>query len=61
MTTGSRPTSFRIPIMFEGKSGLMLLDQIRTLDKQRLVKRLGAVRAATLAHTLATLQDLFAD
>ena len=61
MTTGSRPTSFRIPITFEGKSGLILLDQIRTLDKQRLVKRLGTVRAATLARTLATLQDLFAD
>ena len=61
MTTASRPAPFRIPVTFEGKSGLVLLDQIRTLDKQRLVKRLGAVRAATLAHTLATLQDLFAD
>lgn len=61
MTTGSRPAPFRIPVAFAGKSGLILLDQIRTLDRQRLVQRLGAVRAATLAHTLATLQDLFAD
>ena len=59
MTTGSRPAPFRIPLTFDGKSGLILLDQIRTLDKQRLTKRLGAVRAATLADTLATLQDLF--
>ena len=61
MTTGSHPAPFRIPITFGGKSGLILLDQIRTLDKQRLTKRLGAVRAGTLADTLATLQDMFAD
>ena len=61
MTTGSRPAPFRIPVTFKGKSGLVLLDQIRTLDRQRLVKRLGAVRATTLTHTLAALQDLFAD
>ena len=59
MTTGSKPAPFRIPVTFKGKSGLILLDQIRTLDKQRLVKRLGAVRPATLADTLAALQDLF--
>ena len=61
MTTGSRPAPFRIPVTFTGKSGLVLLDQIRTLDRQRLVKRLGAVRVTTLTHTLAALQDLFAD
>ena len=61
MTTGSRLAPFRIPVTFTGKSGLVLLDQIRTLDRQRLVKRLGAVRVTTLTHTLAALQDLFAD
>ncbi len=60
MTTASKPAPFRIPVTFKGKSGLILIDQIRTLDKQRLVKRLGTVRSATLAETLATLQDLFA-
>ena len=60
MTTGSRPAPFRIPITFEGKRGLILLDQIRTLDQQRLVKRLGAVRSATLVDTLTALQCLFA-
>lgn len=41
MTTGSRPAPFRIPIQFQRKAGVVLLDQLRTLDKRRLVKRLG--------------------
>ena len=61
MTTGSRPAPFRIPVVFEGKHGLILLDQIRTLDKSRLAKRLGAVTAETLSATLAALQEVFAE
>ncbi len=60
MTTGSRPAKFRIPLTFQGKQGLVLLDQIRTLDRVRLVKRLGALRPTTLAVTLQTLQAMFA-
>ena len=59
MTTGSRPAGFRIAVTFQGKSGLILLDQVRTLDKSRLVKRLGAVHGATLEKTLRTLQAVF--
>lgn len=61
MTTGSKPAPFRIPVVFEGKQGLILLDQIRTLDKSRLARRLGAVTAKTLSATLAALQEVFAD
>lgn len=61
MTTGSQPAPFRIPVTFEGKKGLILLDQVRTLDKSRLAKRLGAVTSKTLSTTLATLQVVFAD
>lgn len=61
MTTGSRPAPFRTPISFEGKNGLILLDQMRTLDKQRLVRRLGAVERRTLRATLTRLRDIFAD
>jgi mRNA interferase MazF len=57
MTTGSRPARFRIALTFQGKQGLIVLDQIRMLDRVRLVKRLGALRLATLA---ATLQAMFA-
>ena len=60
MTTGSRPAHFRIPLTFQGKQGLIVLDQIRTLDRVRLVKRLGALRPPTLMATLRTLQDMFA-
>lgn len=60
MTTGSRPAGFRIAVTFQGKSGLILLDQIRTLDKLRLSKRVGVIHAATLEKTLRTLQAAFA-
>lgn len=59
MTTGSRPAGFRIAVTFQGKSGLILLDQIRTLDKAGLVKKVGSVHAATLEKTLRTLQAVF--
>ena len=59
MTTGSRPAAFRIPVTFQGKPGLIVLDQIRMLDRVRLVKRLGALRPATLDNTLKTLQAMF--
>ena len=59
MTTGSRPAPYRIPLRFRGKDGLILLDQMRSLDKQRLVRRLGAVTGATLRLTLAALREMF--
>lgn len=61
MTTGSRPAPFRIAVKFDGKSGLILLDQMRALDKTRLVKRLGKVKQETMSATLSTLQEMFAD
>lgn len=59
MTTGSRPAGFRVAVTFQGKQGLIVLDQVRTLDRVRLVKRFGALRASTLAQTLGTLQAMF--
>ena len=59
MTTGSHPAPYRIPIRFRRKNGLILLDQIRTLDKLRLARRLGAVDASTLRGTLAALREMF--
>ena len=60
MTTAARAAAFRITVTFKGKTGLILLDQIRTIDKVRLVRREGAVHAATLKRTLTTLQTMFA-
>lgn len=59
MTTGSRPAGFRVGLTFQGKHGLILLDQIRTLDRARLVQKLGALRSATLAQTLQVLGHMF--
>jgi mRNA interferase MazF len=60
MTTGARPAAFRVALSFQGKHGLIVLDQIRTLDRVRLIKRLGALRPQTLAATLQTLRAMFA-
>ena len=59
MTTGGHPAPYRIALRFRGKDGLILLDQMRSLDKQRLVRRLGAVTGATLRLTLAALRKMF--
>ena len=60
MTTGSHPAPFRVPVRHAGKRGLILLDQIRAVDKVRLVKRSGAVSPATLRDTLEALAEIFA-
>lgn len=60
MTTGSRPAPFRIAVRHGGKRGLILLDQIRTIDKTRLVKRAGGIAPAVLRATLAALAEIFA-
>lgn len=59
MTTGSRPAPTRIPIAFEDRSGFILLEQIRALDKRRLVRRLGAVTPHILSLTLTALREMF--
>jgi mRNA interferase MazF len=59
MTTGSRLAPYRVAVRFRGKAGLILLDQLRTLDKQRLVRRLGVVTGKTLGLTLTALREMF--
>lgn len=59
MTSQGFAAPFRVPLSFQGKDGLVLLDQIRTVDKVRLVKRLGAVSGVTLQQVLQVMQDLF--
>lgn len=50
---------FRIPVTHAGTKGLIVLDQMRTVDKVRLAKRLGAISAKTLSATLTALQEIF--
>jgi mRNA interferase MazF len=61
MTTGSRPAGFRVPIKFAGKQGFILLEQIRAIDKSRLVRRLGSADSRSLSTGLAILREMFAD
>jgi mRNA interferase MazF len=61
LTSGSRPAPFRVATTFEGKVGLMLLEQIRAVDSRRLVKKLGQIDRPTLRSALAVLRALFSD
>lgn len=61
MTTKGFAAPFRVPVTHAGKKGLILVDQVRTVDRLRLVRRLGAVSARTLSATLGTLQEVFAE
>jgi mRNA interferase MazF len=60
LTSGSHPAGFRVPTRFKGKDGLLLGDQVRTLDRTRLVKRAGVVDSETLTNTLSMLREMFA-
>jgi mRNA interferase MazF len=61
MTTKGFTAPFRVPMTHAGTKGMIVLDQIRTVDKIRLIKRLGTVNARTLSVVLSTLQEVFAE
>lgn len=60
LTTGSHAYPFRVACQFLGKSGHIVLDQIRTVDRARLVKRLGSISPKALEKSLAILEEMFA-
>ena len=60
LTTGGHPYPFRIPCRFAGRVGHVVLDQIRTVDQERLVRRLGRLGPQTLRQALFVLQEMFA-
>lgn len=59
MTTGSHPARYRIEATVKGKPGRFLLERIRSLDKSRLLRRVGEVETKTLSATLDTLRAMF--
>ena len=61
MTSKGFAAPFRVPVTHAGTKGQILLDQLRTVDKVRVSKRLGAVPAKTMAAALKTLQEVFAE
>jgi mRNA interferase MazF len=61
MTTSGRAYPWRIRCRFQNRFGYVVLDQLRTVDRERLVTRLGTLPAATLAGVLGGLQEMFAE
>jgi mRNA interferase MazF len=59
MTTAGRDYPSRIPCSFQGKDGWVVLDQIRTIDQRRLIKRLGIIEEPAQLYVLDALSRMF--
>ena len=60
MTTASKDYPTRVSCKFKKKKGQIVLDQIRTIDKTRLIKKLGSINPETQLEVISVLQRLFA-
>src|SRR4026208_1388523 len=58
MTTKGQPYPTRVPYRFKGKAGQIVLDQVRTVDRIRLVRRLGRIDGRTGTAVLAVLREM---
>lgn len=61
MTTKSHPYPTRVPLTFQRKTGWIVLDQIRTVDKKRLVQRLGKLERSTIQSIKAVVQEMLVE
>ncbi len=61
MTTQWHPYPFRVKCAFQGRNGYVVLDQIRTIDRNRVANRLGKMSPQTLKSVFAGLQEMFAE
>jgi mRNA interferase MazF len=61
MTTKDRPYPTRVPCRFQGKTGQIVLDRLRPVDKVRLVKQLGQIGGKTQQAPLAILTEMFSE
>lgn len=61
MTTRSNNYPTRVQITFDGKRGMIVLDQIRTIDKSRMVKKLGTLDEFTVLKVKAALREMLID
>lgn len=59
LTSKGTPGPFRVPCKLQGREGLLVLDQIRTVDKTRLVRKLGRLSTEVETVVLETLADMF--
>jgi mRNA interferase MazF len=61
MTTAGRAYPWRVPCRFRRRSGFVALDQLRTVDAERLVRRLGRLEPQGMTSVLQRLQEMFAE
>ena len=61
MTTGGRAYPWRVPCRFQRRSGFVALDQLRTVDAERLLRPLGRLTPQTVTTVLRRLQEMFAE
>lgn len=61
MTTGGRPYPTRIPCTFRRMPGFVVLDQVRTVDTERLGQRMGVIAPGTLTLVLSVVCEMFAE
>ena len=59
LTSAGKPYPFRVPCKFENEPGLVVLDQIQTVDRERLLRRLGPLSAPALEAVLRVLREMF--
>ena len=59
MTTGGHDYPFRIQCQFQDRAGYIVLDQLRTVDRRRLARRLGSIDRLTLTQVLSVLREMF--
>jgi mRNA interferase MazF len=60
MTTGGHAYPFRVVCKFKGTHGYVVLDQIRTVDRRRVIRSLGKLQPQTMREILTTLAEMFA-
>ena len=61
MTTQSHAFPTRIPIHFQAKNGWIVLDQIRTVDKRRLIRKLGHLNQKTIRKLKSVIKEMLVD
>ncbi len=61
MTSQSHAYPSRIPVRFHSKNGWIVLDQIRTVDKRRLIRKLGHLNQKTIRRIKAVIKEMLVD
>ncbi|CAN5603116.1 type II toxin-antitoxin system PemK/MazF family toxin [soil metagenome] len=61
MTTGGHRYPFRVACQFQKREGFVVLDQLRTVDSQRLIRKLGRLSSTAISSSLGILREMFTE